>query len=155
MVDAVAGKAHEQVAGLEVAGFHLQQGFLGRWAELTAEAKLLAHLRQERNRALRRKVVEAQGRQAVAAPAAIGGEQMELAAQAVAQPEAGAASRVGKLAAQAAELAPGRIGLALVVKAGHVAPGGDLPTPQGQGLQEAPIAQLGFGGQVTAPNELN
>ena len=45
LVDAVAGKAHEQVAGLEVAGLHLQQGFLGRWAELTAEAKLLAHLR--------------------------------------------------------------------------------------------------------------
>ena len=56
---------------------------------------------------------------------------MELAAQAVAEPEAGPAPGVGKLAAQVAELAPGRIGLALVVKAGHVAPGGDLPTPQG------------------------
>ena len=73
---------------------------------------------------------------------------MELAAQAVAEPQHSPIS-----AAQLAEAAPGQDGLVLIVKPRHVAPGPHPPTKPGQRLQQAPVAELGRGGQVAAANE--
>lgn len=54
-----------------------------------------------------------------------------------------------------AECPPGFIGLALVIKARHIAPGMKAPAASRQGLQQAPIAQLRRGGQVAAADELH
>ena len=85
----------------------------------------------------------------------VGGQQLQLAPQAVAEAHHPGCRTTPDIGAPQAKLAPGRIGLGLMVESGHVAPGGNLPTLGGQGFEQAPITQLGLGGQVAAADEFD
>ena len=142
LVEVVAAESHQQVAALAVAAADQLERFLGRGAEFTAEAQLLAHFRQQGHGALGREIVEAEGHQGCAAPSPIGGQQVQLAAEAVAEPQHPLSRRHLKGCRFprsplpiAPEGTPGVIGLALVVEARHVAPGPHVPSLDGQGFQ--------------------
>ena len=152
LIDLIPLEPHQQVVRLPVAAGHLQEGFLRRRTELAAKVELLSQFRQQGHGALSGEVVEAQGHQAVAGTAAIGGQQVEFAAQAVAQTQNG----FGQVPVpQLAKTPPGGVGLVLVVEAGHITPGPDPPAAGSEGFQQPPVADLGRGRQVTATDELH
>ena len=85
LVELIAVETHQQIAGLAVAAPHQLQGLLRRWTEFTAELELLAQFGQQRHRALGGKIIKAQGHQPIAGSTPIWSQQVQLAAQAVAQ----------------------------------------------------------------------
>jgi hypothetical protein len=90
---------------------------------------------------------------------------MQLAAQAVAKPQQLETSWAVRVAlphndqslslSEASEGSPGFSGLGLVIEARHIAPGMDPPAAAGQGLEQASVAELRSGGEVTASDEFD
>ena len=158
LIEGVPLEAHQQVVGLAVVALHLIQGLLGGGAEFAAEVELLSQFGQQRHRPFRGEVVEGQGHQPITAPATIGCQQVQLAAEAVAEaqaPDPLTAQLVAQGLVGLPEQAPGAVGLALMIEAGHVAPGMDAPAAVGQGLEQTAVAELGGGGQVAAADEFD
>ena len=131
LVQLVALKAHQQRVGLFVIPLNQPQGLLGGWTEFTGHPEGRSELGEEWNAAFGREVVEAHGRQGAAASSVVGRQQVQLAAQAVAEPQRWGLIRVAPLA----EGPPGFIGLGLMVKAGDIAPSVDGHAPARQGLE--------------------
>ena len=86
LIEFIATEANHQVAFLDVVTSDQPQGFLGIRAELRFHAKSWCQFPQQRNRAVRLKVVETEGYEPSAAPATVGCQQVELAAKTVTHP---------------------------------------------------------------------
>ena len=128
LIKFVIPETHHQIGGLVIVALDQSQRFLWTGAEFRFQAKPGFYGAEQGNGLIGGEIVEAQRHHGLAAPAAIRGEQVQFAAQAVTKPKRwiqASAKPVQQLPPTFSQAVPGLSGLKLMIEPRHIAPGMD------------------------------